>query len=128
LVTESERSQRADTLSSTTTTSSAFIREQRDLERLIQAALARLAPADIVLYQTVIPRNKCYLLAHHTHRLDRVKDLYWFVGGALPPLLSAPTTTTASVSANAMGDLRSRFSPHMVNFLRAYNDSLIDFR
>ncbi|KIP05878.1 hypothetical protein PHLGIDRAFT_24854 [Phlebiopsis gigantea 11061_1 CR5-6] len=136
LVIESKRSQHADSLLKYNDhLVRAVIREQRDLEKLIQAALARLAPAapgddvavtaDVVLYQTVILRNKRCLLAYHAHRLDRLKDLYWSVGGALPLLLSAPTT---AVSANAAGDLRSRLSPHEVDFLRAYNDSLIDFR
>ena len=140
LVTESKRSQHADTLLKyNDNLVRAIVREQRDLEQLIQAALARLAPAapgddvavtaDIVLYQTVILRNKRCLLAYHAHRLDRLKDLYWSVGGALPLLLSAPTTAAATTTtANTAGDLRSRLSPHEVDFLRAYNDSLVDFR
>ena len=144
LVTESKRSSATDTLLKYNDgLVRSIIREQRQLEQLIQNAMANLAPTgnddevhitpDIVLYQTVILRNKRCLLAYHSHRIDRLKDLYWSVGGALPLILSAPTapTTTsaaASSSTNSGGDIRSKLSPHEVDFLRAYNDSLLEFR
>ncbi|KAI0266230.1 hypothetical protein BC834DRAFT_876083 [Gloeopeniophorella convolvens] len=95
------------------------IREQRNLEELINNAIAAQAdnaaftgdaPA-LLLYQTAVLRNKRCLLAYHLHRLDRLKDMYWALGGALPALL-------------ADGDLRARLSPHEVDFLREYNTSL----
>lgn len=105
------------------------LREQRQLEALIQAAMAAPAAAvagaitpDIILYQTAILRNKRCLLAYHAHRIDRLKDLYWAVGGALPLLLAAPTPDAPTA------DVRAKLSPHEVDFLRAYNDSLLEFR
>ncbi|KAH9970183.1 GINS complex Psf1 component, partial [Lactifluus volemus] len=99
------------------------IREQRSLEDLINSAITAQAdnatftgdaPA-LLLYQTAVLRNKRCLLAYHTHRLDRLKDMYWALGGALPALL-------------ADNDLRSRLSPHEVDFLRKYNASIMEFR
>ncbi|KAJ8457569.1 hypothetical protein ONZ51_g11456 [Trametes cubensis] len=94
----------------------------------------------ILLYQTAILRNKRCLLAYHHHRLELLKDLYWSVGGALPLLLALPPAaaktgagSTAAASAAAAGggaaaaapqDVRSKLSPHEVDFLRSYADSL----
>jgi len=102
----------------------AIIREQRNLEDLINRAIAAQAdnaaftgdaPA-LLLYQTAVLRNKRCLLAYHAHRLDRLKDTYWALGGALPALLADAA------------DLRARMSPHEVDFLREYNASVMDFR
>lgn len=41
--------------------------------------------------------------------------MYWAVGGALPHLLSNP-------------DIRSKLSPHEVDYMRQYNSSLMEFR
>ena len=155
LLTESRRSTATNTLLKyNDVLVRSIIREQRDLEAAIEAALAHSADRDpaadpyadpdatlgdrqrgenpymptILLYQTAILRNKRCLLAYHHHRIEFLKDLYWSVGGALPLLLSAPTTAAATTTtANTAGDLRSRLSPHEVDFLRAYNDSLVDF-
>ncbi|KAH9890900.1 hypothetical protein C8Q73DRAFT_702103 [Cubamyces lactineus] len=94
----------------------------------------------ILLYQTAILRNKRCLLAYHHHRLELLKDLYWSVGGALPLLLALPPAAAkaaagaqAAASAAAAGggaaaaapqDVRSKLSPHEVDFLRSYSDSL----
>jgi GINS complex subunit 1 len=126
LVQESRRSTLADTLLKyNDVLVRTVIREQRHLEDLIDRAIAAQAangdaaftgdaPA-LLLYQTAVLRNKRCLLAYHAHRLDRLKDAYWALGGALPALL-------------ADGDLRARLSPHEVDFLRAYNASVMDFR
>ncbi|KAG5642696.1 hypothetical protein DXG03_002324 [Asterophora parasitica] len=94
-----------------------IIREQRDLEKAAEP-LALLdgppAPALIVI-ETAINRNKRCLLAYHTHRTDRLRDMYWAVGGALPHILSNQ-------------ELRGRLSPHEVDFLREYHASIMDFR
>ncbi len=124
LVQESRRSTLTDTLLKyNDSLVRTVIREQRNLEELIDNAIAAQAdnaaftgdaPA-LLLYQTAVLRNKRCLLAYHAHRLDRLKDMYWALGAALPALL-------------ADGDLRSRMSPHEVDFLREYNASVMDFR
>ena len=125
LVQESRRSTLTDTLLKyNDTLVRTIIREQRNLEDLINSAIAAQAdsaaltttdaPA-LLLYQTAILRNKRCLLAYHAHRLDRLKDMYWALGGALPALL-------------VDNELRSRMSPHEVDFLREYNASIMDFR
>jgi GINS complex subunit 1 len=138
LVTESRRSSATDTLLKyNDVLVRQIIREQRQLETLIQAAMAALPPTadgtitpDIILYQTVILRNKRCLLAYHHHRIEKLKDMYWAVGGALPLLLAAPTAAPAGAGSGGTpaADIRSRLSPHEVDFLRTYNDSLLEFR
>jgi len=94
-----------------------IIREQRDLEREINALSldGRPPPPSMLIIQTAINRNKRCLLAYHSHRVDRLRDMYWAVGGALPHLLSNP-------------DIRSKLSPHEVDYLRQYNSSVMEFR
>ena len=83
LVTESRRSTATDTLLKyNDVLVRAIIREQRQLESLIQQAMTKLSPGgldlenevtitpDIILYQTTILRNKRCLLAYHSHRID----------------------------------------------------------
>jgi GINS complex subunit 1 len=132
LVTESKRSTGTDTLLKyNDPLVRAIIREQRQLEQLLQVALVAQEPQDdsqltladapteltvpLLVYQTAINRNKRCLLAYHSHRLDRLRAMYWAVGGALPHLLSSE-------------DTRSKLSPHEVDFLRSYNASILDFR
>ena len=121
LVTESRRSTATDTLFKyNDPLIRQILREQRQLETLIQSTLS-LSDSDtfdspaLLIYQTAILRNKRCLLAYHSHRVDRLKDLYWSVGGALPHLLS-------------LGDIRNRLSPHEVDFLKQYNSHIMDFR
>ncbi|KAF8876656.1 hypothetical protein BD779DRAFT_1449138 [Infundibulicybe gibba] len=47
-------------------------------------------------------------MSHHQH-------LYWSVGGALPHILSNQ-------------DIRSKLSPHEVDYMRQYNHSVMEFR
>lgn len=142
LVVESRRSTATDTLLKyNDVLVRSIIREQRQLETLIQDAMAKLnnddimevddatnITPDIILYQTIILRNKRCLLAYHHHRIERLKDLYWSVGGALPLLLSTSNAASGSAQNASGGDIRSKLSPHEVDFLRAYNTSLLDFR
>ena len=96
LVQESRRSTATDTLLKyNDVLVRSIIREQRQLESLIQETLSNqdgIDPASdprtstVMLYQTTILRNKRCLLAYHHHRMERLKDLYWSVGGALPSL------------------------------------------
>ncbi|KAH9829037.1 GINS complex Psf1 component [Rhodofomes roseus] len=144
LLVESRRSTATDTLLKyNDVLVRSIVREQRQLEALLQAALAahpdEVAPnpllPTILLYQTAINRNKRCLLAYHAHRIDRLKDLYWSVGGALPLLLSMPSAAPAHANADGQGnaaaapaDVRSKLSPHEVDFLRSYNTSILTLR
>lgn len=93
-----------------------IIREQRDLEKAAGPLEAEqeMSPALLVM-QTAITRNKRCLLAYHTHRTDRLRDMYWAVGGALAHILSNQ-------------DIRSKLSPHEVDYLRQYHSSVMEFR
>ncbi|TFK45252.1 GINS complex, Psf1 component [Heliocybe sulcata] len=123
LVTESRRSTATDTLLKyNDPLVRSIIREQRQLEQMISSTL--LASEDpefdgnnpsLLIYQTAILRNKRCLLAYHSHRTDRLRDMYWAVGGALPHLLSDQ-------------DIRGKLSPHEVDFLKQYNSAVMDFR
>ncbi|KAJ2919418.1 hypothetical protein MD484_g1065, partial [Candolleomyces efflorescens] len=122
LLLESRRSTQTDTLAKyNDPLVRSLIREQRELEKsasaLMEAELHTRGPPPpgLLILQTAINRNKRCLLAYHTHRLSMLQNLYWACGGALPHLL----TNT---------DLRSRMSPHEVDYLRQYNASLMDFR
>jgi GINS complex subunit 1 len=123
LVTESRRSTATDTLFKyNDPLIRQILREQRQLEALIQSALSSSdsdtfsgeSPA-LLIYQVAILRNKRCLLAYHSHRIDRLKDLFWSVGGALPHLLSS-------------SDIRNKLSPHEVDFMKKYNSHVMDFR
>lgn len=124
LVLESRRSTATDTLLKyNDSLVRSIIREQRDLERaadpLVQqsldAAEGTPPPPGLIIIQTAINRNKRCLLAYHSHRVERFRDMYWAVGGALPHILS-----------NA--DIRSKLSPHEVDYLRQYHDSVMEYR
>ena len=82
-----------------------IIREQRDLEKDISSLLVDGGlPLPTLLIKRCLP-------AYYLHRIDRLRDMYW-----APHLLSSP-------------DIRSRLSPHEVDYLRQYNSSVImEFR
>ncbi|KAJ8515933.1 hypothetical protein ONZ45_g6702 [Pleurotus djamor] len=124
LVLESRRSTATDTLMKyNDSLVRSIIREQRDLERsalpLLQQTLEAdegdPPPAGLLIIQTAINRNKRCLLAYHSHRVDRLRDMYWAVGGALPHLLTNP-------------DIRSKLSPHEVDYLRQYHETVMEYR
>ena len=119
LIIESRRSTQTDTLLKYNDSMvRSIIREQRDLEKAI-ATLdlqdGRPPPPPLLIIQTAINRNKRCLLAYHSHRVDRLRDMYWAVGGALPHILSNQ-------------EIRSKLSPHEVDYLRQYNSSVMEFR
>ncbi|KAA1477839.1 hypothetical protein DENSPDRAFT_845046, partial [Dentipellis sp. KUC8613] len=120
LVLESRRSTQTDTLIKyNDTLVRAVIREQRDLEKLIEADVesghANDAPtAALLVYQTAVLRNKRCLLAYHEHRLDFLRTLFWSSGASLPYILSP--------------EYRSRLSPQEVDYLRSYNTALLAYR
>ncbi|OJA07819.1 hypothetical protein AZE42_03405 [Rhizopogon vesiculosus] len=114
LIMESRRSTLTDTLLKyNDNIVRSIIREQRDLEKMTETG-QNVTPA-MLIYQTTIVRNKRCLLAYHKHRLDRLRDMYWAAGGALPHILSNQ-------------DIRSKLSPHEVDFLRQYSTSVMDYR
>lgn len=124
LVLESRRSTATDTLLKyNDSLVRSIIREQRDLERAadplvlqsLDAPEGTPPPPGLIIIQTAINRNKRCLLAYHSHRVERFRDMYWAVGGALPHILS-----------NA--DIRSKLSPHEVDYLRQYHDSVMEYR
>ncbi|KAF8811258.1 GINS complex, Psf1 component [Phlegmacium glaucopus] len=119
LILESRRSTQTDTLLKYNDSMvRSIIREQRDLEKAITALDLRDGqppPPSLIITQTAINRNKRCLLAYHSHRVDRLRDMYWAVGGALPHILSNQ-------------DIRSKLSPHEVDYLRQYNSSVMEFR
>ncbi|KAG8905730.1 DNA replication protein psf1 [Tulasnella sp. 403] len=94
---------------------------QTDLTTTVEAAQANaLTPSQPILcastfYHMAIRRNKRCLLAYHAHRLERLKELYWASGGALPHILTD-------------AEVRSKLSPHEVDFLREYNNMISDYR
>ena len=119
LIIESRRSTQTDTLLKYNDSMvRSIIREQRDLEKAIgtlDLQDGRPPPPPLIVIQTTINRNKRCLLAYHSHRVHRLRDMYWAVGGALPHILSNQ-------------DIRSKLSPHEVDYLRQYNSSVMEFR
>jgi GINS complex subunit 1 len=121
LLLESRRSTQTDTLLKyNDPLVRSIIREQRDLEKALLSQIAKTPddgtpPPAVMILQTAILRNKRCLLAYHSHRLDRLRDMYWDLGGALPHILGDP-------------DTRSKLSPHEVDYLRSYHSSAMDFR
>lgn len=96
---------------------------------------------DLTVRHLSARRNKRCLMAYHMQRVEMLKEMYWDVGGALAHLLSSPINTSgtgggssSSDAANGAGsdktveDLRSRLSPQEVDFLRAYNDLVLDYK
>lgn len=117
LVMESRRSTQTDTLIKyNDSLVRSIIREQRDLEKAAEPMANDGPPSPaLLIIQTAINRNKRCLLAFHSHRVDRLRDMYWAVGGALPHILSNQ-------------DIRSKLSPHEVDYLRQYHNSVMEFR
>lgn len=122
LVMESRRSNQTDTLLKyNDPLVRSIIREQRALDKAAEPMALAAAndgvspPPALLILETAASRNKRCLLAYHMHRADRLRDMYWAAGGALPHLLSNQ-------------DLRSKLSPHEVDYLRAYNNSVMEFR
>ena len=96
-------------------------------------------------------------MAYHLGRMDKVKEMYWEAGGGLAHLLASEmgasaldgdsnaqggagtgmTTNNNNNSSSSSGagmngdntlDLRSRLSPHELDFLRSYNDLILSYK
>ncbi|KAH9476210.1 DNA replication complex GINS protein PSF1 [Psilocybe cubensis] len=118
LVTESRRSTQTDTLLKyNDSLVRSLLREQRSLESALSTLLidGHAPPPALLIIQTAINRNKRCLLAYHAHRTDRLRDMYWAAGGALPHVLGNQET-------------RAKMSPYEVDYLRAYHASVMEFR
>jgi len=66
-------------------------------------------------YHVALRRNKRCVLAYQNHRLERLRELYWGAAGSLAHLLGDQ-------------DVRSKLSPHEVDFLRKYNQIVQEYR
>jgi GINS complex subunit 1 len=103
-------------------------------------------------------RNKRCLMAYHLGRVEKVKEMYWEAGGGLAHLLASDmgsssldgpvegntngtnnnpqhnnnnnpkSTTTTNMNGDNTLDLRSRLSPHELDFLRSYNDLILSYK
>ncbi|CCA69621.1 probable PSF1-part of GINS, replication multiprotein complex [Serendipita indica DSM 11827] len=66
-------------------------------------------------YHVALRRNKRCVLAYQNHRIEKLKELYWGAAGSLVHLLGD-------------SEVRTRLSPHEVDFLRTYNEIVQEFR
>jgi len=82
-------------------------------------------------------RNKRCLLAYLQTRVGGIKERWWDAGGGLAYLLSTtPNSNGGSTNENGSGgnmegdspDLRSSLSPQELDFLRGYNNLLLDYK
>jgi GINS complex subunit 1 len=87
-------------------------------------------------------RNKRCLMGYHLGRVEGLKEMYWAAGGGLAHLLAsdmgassldegnASTGNTGTMGNGTEGtvDLRSRISPHELDFLRSYNDLILNYK
>ncbi|GBE88180.1 DNA replication complex GINS protein [Sparassis crispa] len=127
LLTESHHSMATDTLLKyNDILICSILCEQRQLKDLLQTTLNaadqdpaanNLKMSTVLLYQTAILCNKRCLLAYHHHHLERLKDLYWSVGDALPLLLSMPSASASqNVNASGNGSSGPPCFPHFTNY------------
>ena len=70
-------------------------------------------------------RNKRCLLAYLQTRLGGIKERWWDAGGGLAYLLSP---NMPSGSNDDTPDLRSALSPQELDFLRGYNNLMLDYK
>jgi GINS complex subunit 1 len=111
--------------------------------------------AGLTVHHLAARRNKRCLMAYLAGRVDGVKGMYWEAGGGVAHLLASdrgassldegsnnnnnngnnnsnsngqagPTTTTPH-GDNTL-DLRSRLSPHELDFLLSYNDLILSYK
>jgi len=69
-------------------------------------------------------RNKRCLLAYLSTRVGGIKERWWDAGGGLAYLLSTPSSTSDPDAP----DLRSALSPQELDFLRGYNNLMLDYK
>ncbi|KAK8854588.1 DNA replication complex GINS protein PSF1 [Kwoniella newhampshirensis] len=72
-------------------------------------------------------RNKRCLLAYLSTRVGGVKERWWDAGGGLAYLLSPSTSVAVNPDLDAP-DLRSALSPQELDFLRGYNNLMLDYK
>ncbi|KAK7016270.1 GINS complex Psf1 component [Favolaschia claudopus] len=92
-----------------------IIQEQKDLERAIQNLREEgVLPADprwprVVIFATIIERNKRCLLAYHSQRLDAIHTMYW---------------STTRISK----EIQERMSTAEIEHIHRYRESVYQFR
>lgn len=72
-------------------------------------------------------RNKRCLLAYLQNRVGGIKERWWDAGGGLAYLLSPASNASVNPDSDAP-DLRSALSPQELDFLRGYNNLLLDYK
>ncbi|WVQ68500.1 DNA replication complex GINS protein PSF1 [Kwoniella botswanensis] len=82
-------------------------------------------------------RNKRCLLAYLSTRVGGIKERWWDSGGSLAYLLSPTSSSNTNNSdpsainsseSESSGDLRNNLSPQELDFLRGYNNLMIDYK
>ncbi|WWD02139.1 DNA replication complex GINS protein PSF1 [Kwoniella europaea PYCC6329] len=82
-------------------------------------------------------RNKRCLLAYLSTRVGGIKERWWDSGGSLAYLLSPSSSSNTNNSdpsainsseSESSGDLRNNLSPQELDFLRGYNNLMIDYK
>ncbi|KAK1927326.1 hypothetical protein DB88DRAFT_477622 [Papiliotrema laurentii] len=76
-------------------------------------------------------RNKRCLLAYLSTRVGGIKERWWDAGGGLAYLLSSTSNTSGTNASGVDGeapDLRSALSPQELDFLRGYNNLMLDYK
>ncbi|RXK42285.1 DNA replication complex GINS protein PSF1 [Tremella mesenterica] len=72
-------------------------------------------------------RNKRCLLAYLHNRVTGIKERWWDAGGGLAYLLSSANNAAVNPDSDAP-DLRSALSPQELDFLRGYNNLMLDYK
>jgi GINS complex subunit 1 len=72
-------------------------------------------------------RNKRCLLAYLHTRVGGIKERWWDAGGSLAHLLT-PNTIVSSNLDQESTDLRSNLSPQELDFMRGYNNLMLDYK
>ncbi|WVW85370.1 DNA replication complex GINS protein PSF1 [Kwoniella bestiolae CBS 10118] len=84
-------------------------------------------------------RNKRCLLAYLQTRVGGIKERWWDSGGSLAYLLSPSSSSSSTTGGDTSGmgsnsesegtgDLRNNLSPQEIDFLRGYNNLMLDYK
>lgn len=113
--------------------------ETRQLGQSISAAAAqhgqvslsqdRALVCSLTVQHLAARRNKRCLLAYLSSRVGGIKERWWDAGGGLAHLLESNGSASGAGSGDADApDLRSALSPQELDFLRGYNNLLLDYK
>ncbi|CAO1616542.1 unnamed protein product [Parajaminaea phylloscopi] len=100
--------------------------------------------AQLLTLHHAVQRNKRCLLAYHEHRANWLKRKLWEKGGGLALMLEEKDNTASAVGSSSSStdadrssaasatlsssELRSRLSPHEINWLRSYADLVTAYK